>query len=121
MSALRHLRFQERVVIVLGHDDWLLCESDLVEHWLQIECPLTDVVVLFEEIEVPRLQNKQVASFRIWSLHIEEKSVVEGSLTVLATIVRICCLLLIIAYIGLDEHVASSFNIFAWDIFGVHH
>lgn len=45
----------ERLVVCFGEVDWLLDESDLSEQWGQFDGPLTDVVVLLEQVKVPGL------------------------------------------------------------------
>ena len=60
MSTIWHLLLQEGVIVLLGQVDWLLSEADVIEERLEIECPLTDIVVLLEQIEVPGLDDEKI-------------------------------------------------------------
>ena len=60
MSTIWHLLLQEGVIVLLGQVDWLLSEADVIEEGFEIECPLTDVVVLLEQIEIPGLDDEQI-------------------------------------------------------------
>ena len=98
-----HLFLQVCLVEHLGQLDGLLSETDVVEEWLQIECPLADVVILLEDIEVPGLEDQQVGILLIslWTcLDVVENSVVERSLSILATIVSVGAPLIVVVDIG---------------------
>jgi len=109
----------EQVVQLVGEDAGLLRQGDVVKQRLKIISPLTDVVVRLKEIAIPSLQNEEVVLAR--SLHVEQKTVVEGSLSVFAPVMAVCLLLVLVVNVGLDKDVTGSFDVFARNVFGVEH
>ena len=94
-----------------------MSEGHVFKEWLQIDRPLFKIVVRLEEVKVPCLNDKQVVF--PWGLDVEDESVVEGSASVHASVMRVGHLLVLVVDVCLDEYIASAFDVLDWDVFSV--
>lgn len=58
-NASWHLLLEEGVVVCLVQDNLLLGQSHVLEHLLKVECPLAEVIVRLEKVEVPSLHHQK--------------------------------------------------------------
>lgn len=118
---IAHFLLQHNFVVLFSQNDWLLCQTNVFQNFTQVKYPFTNVVVAFKQIKVPSLQNKLVLVFRSRSFNWEHHSIVEGSFTVLASVVSVRLLLGFIINVNLHEDVACSLVVFARNILSIHH
>ena len=118
-GARWHLFAKESVIVLLVQDDLLLGQPDILEHLIEIECPLTDVVIRLEEVKVPSLHDKKQGILP-WRLHIEENTPVEGGSARRASEVSIRVLLIVVIDVGANENIGDALKVLTGHILSVH-
>lgn len=117
-----HLLLEDLLVVLFRQLDGLLRVTYLLQQLGQVKHPLADVVIRLEQVEVPRLYYKLIlVTVLHWGFDVEECPVVEGCLTVLASVVSIRHLLVFVVDVALHKDVARAFHVFKRHVLGVHH
>jgi len=66
---------KEAVIVRFVQMNWFLGKSDISKERLKIQCPFANVIVLFKQITIPSLNDKQIVCSGCGD--VIEKSVIE--------------------------------------------
>lgn len=94
-----------------------LAHLDCFQNLLQVQCPLTYVVVPGQQVSVPSLQYKH--TIFPWCFNVEHQAVIEASCAVHTPVVGVGIVLWPVVNVASDVYVRRAFDVFAGNVLRV--